>query len=146
MNTGFSTSTIYITDSDHDYGQMNCYQNDLSRDLIQQKQEYEEEIAKLKATHHEQISKLCNEIEQNSSLLYQYRLQLDFMRTSINMKEKQNQEPNLIQDLQTKNAELTTENTKLKNNLLKLGKKHKALSNEVQNARKYLLKMINNSD
>ncbi|CAF5025481.1 unnamed protein product, partial [Rotaria sp. Silwood1] len=44
--------------------------------------------------------------------------------------------------LQTKNIELTAENTKLKNELTILTTKYQKLSKEMQDAQQYVLKMI----
>ena len=115
-------------------------------DLIQQKQEYEQEVIRLQKTHDEQIFKLCNELEKSSSLLHQYKSELDSMRLSLNLKEKQlktkNNELTSYQDSQTKMTELTAENTKLKQDLTVLTTKYETLLNEMQDTRQYVLKMI----
>ncbi|UJR23003.1 hypothetical protein I4U23_026029 [Adineta vaga] len=119
----------------------------LKNDLIQQKEDYEQRIVQLQKTHEEQISKLCNELEKSSTLLHEYKLELDLMRLELNLKEKQLK--NQTNDLpcsngyfQTESLELISENTKLKKDLTTLTTKNQLLTNEMQEARQYLLKMI----
>jgi hypothetical protein len=126
------------------------HDNDRSRDLIEQRDEYKQEITRLKKTHDEQIYKLCKELEKSSLLIHQFKLELDSMRVSFNLKEKQlknkNNESFSNQDLQTKNIQLITENTKLKKELSLLTTKYQTLFNEMQDAREYVLKMIASLD
>jgi hypothetical protein len=109
-----------------------------------------EEITRLKKIHGEQIFKLCNELERSSTLLHKYKLEVDTMRIMHNVKEKQienrKHESLSDQDLQTKNIELFNENTKLKQDLSLLTTKHQTLVNEMQDARQYLMKIIENLD
>ncbi|CAF3417730.1 unnamed protein product [Rotaria sp. Silwood1] len=145
-NSKVSSSTMRIAKSEQGHDTINRFKRDFSHVLIRQKEEYEQAVVQLKKTHNEQICKLCNEIEKSSSLLHQYKLELDSMRTSFNIQEKQiinkNNESFSIQDLQTKNIELTAENTKLKNELTILTTKYQKLSIEMQDAQQYVLKMI----
>ncbi|CAF3250186.1 unnamed protein product, partial [Rotaria sp. Silwood2] len=78
-----SSGTVHIVKSESGRDNNSRYKSDYLRDLIKQKKEYEQEIARLKKAHNEQISKLCTELEKSSSLSYQYKLELDSMRTSI---------------------------------------------------------------
>ncbi|CAF2958192.1 unnamed protein product [Rotaria sp. Silwood2] len=141
-----SSDTVHIVKSESGRDNNSRYKSNYLRDLIKQKKEYEQEIARLKKAHNEQISKLCTELEKSSSLSYQYKLELDSMRTSINIKEKQmknkNNESSSIQDLKRKNVELSAENTKLKTELSILTTKYQKLSNDMQDAQQYVLKMI----
>ncbi len=114
---------------------------DSSRELVEQKEEYEQEINRLQKSHDEQIYKLCHELEKSSLLIHQFKLELDSMRLSLNQKEKQLKQSS-IQDLENKNIELITENLKLKNQLTELTSKYNILFNEMQDARQYLLDMI----
>jgi len=113
--------------------------------LNEQKEKYEQEINQLQKVHDEQIHKLCSELEKSSLLIHKYKLELDSMRLSVNLKEKQlkikNKESS-IQDLQRKNIELISENNKLKNELTVITTKHQILFNEMQDARQYVLNMI----
>jgi hypothetical protein len=118
---------------------------DSSRELVEQKEEYEQKINRLQKNHDEQIYKLCYELEKSSLLIHQFKLELDSMRLKLNEKEKQLIQSS-IQDLENKNIELTTENTKLKIQLTELTSKYQILFNEMQDARQYLLSMINKLD
>lgn len=102
--------------------------------------EKQQEIVRLKKIHEGQIYKFCSELEKSSLLIHQYKLECDTMRLSLNLKTKNNQ------DLQTKNTELSAENVKLKNNLLMLISKYRTSYKEIQDARQYILKMIENLD
>jgi ABC-type phosphate transport system auxiliary subunit len=118
-------------------------------DLIKRNQEYEQEIIRLQKTHDQQIYKFCNELEKSSLLIHQYEIELDLMRVSLNLKEKQLKNENsesFIQDLETKNIELITENTKLKKELSILTTKYQTLFKEMEDAQQYVLKMIASLD
>jgi hypothetical protein len=142
INSIIPSNTIRTVKSEPDQDNINRLKNE----LIQRKQEYEQEIIQLQKTHEKQIYKLCNELDKSSSLLHQYTLELDSMRLSLNLKEKQlankNNELSSNQDSQTKTSELTAENAKLKEELSVLTKKYETLLNEMQDAREYVLKMI----
>ncbi|CAF2018175.1 unnamed protein product [Rotaria magnacalcarata] len=142
MNTNprLAASTIHLVKSGHGYENVNRFKNDLSKNLRKQREEYEQEIDRLKKAHNEQTNKFCNEIDRCSSLLHQYKLELGSMRTEIHIKEKQ--ESYVIQNLETKTSQLSNDNTKLKEELLILTNKYQTVSQEMQEARKYLLTMI----
>ncbi|CAF1136115.1 unnamed protein product [Rotaria magnacalcarata] len=142
MNTNprLAASTIHLVKSGHGYENVNRFKNDLSKNLRKQREEYEQEIDRLKKAHNEQTNKFCNEIDRCSSLLHQYKLELDSMRTEIHIKEKQ--ESYVIQNLETKTSQLSNDNTKLKEELSILTNKYQTVSQEMQEARKYLLTMI----
>jgi chromosome segregation ATPase len=118
---------------------------DSSRELVEQKEEYEQKMNRLQKNHDEQIYKLCYELEKSSLLIHQFKLELDSMRLKLNQKENQLTQSS-IQDLENKNIELTTENTKLKIQLTELTSKYQILFNEMQDARQYLLSMIDKLD
>ncbi|CAF1141821.1 unnamed protein product [Adineta ricciae] len=118
----------------------------LKHDLVQQKEEYERQINQLKKAHDEQICKFCTELEKSSTLLHEYKLELDAMRSELNSKEKQLKlQTNSVSSndhSQAKPVELVTENIKLKKDLAALTSKYQTLNNEIQDARQYILKMI----
>jgi chromosome segregation ATPase len=145
MNTNptVSPSTIRTIKSEPGRDNISYFKTHLS----EQKEEYKQEIARLQKTHDEQTYKLCSELEKSSSLLHQYKLELDSMRIILNKKVKtDNNDLSATQDLQTKNTELTTENTKLKKDLSLLTTKYQTLFNEMQDARQYVMKIISNLD
>ena len=114
---------------------------DSTRELTEQKEEYEQEINRLQRNHDDQIYKLCQELEKSSLIIHQFKIELDSMRISLNQKERQLKQTS-IQDLQNKNIELTADNIKLKTELTTFKDKYRILFNEMQDARQYLLNMI----
>ena len=147
MNTNPQTSsnTIHAEKIEPDCDNRSCSKKAISNALIRQKEPYEQEITRLKDTHNLQIRKLCNELENSSSMLHQYKLKLDSMRISLNIKEKQLKDTHLSnRNLQTQNTELVMENIKLKKELSRLTTEYQVLLNEVEDARRYILnKMMN---
>ena len=118
-----------------------------SGDYRHGKEEYQQEIIRLRRNHDEQIVKLCQELEKSSVLIHQMKFELDSTRVLLNQKEKQLQiqtQSVLIDDLRTKNKDLTIENTQLKNQLTNLTNEYEILFNDMQDARDYLLTVLNN--
>ena len=110
------------------------------------KEDYEQEIVRLRKSHDEQIVKLCQELEQSSVLIHQMKFELDSARVTLNQKEKQLQAQTqfaLIEDLRNQNKELTNENSKLKRLLIDVTNRYQMLFNDVQDAREYLLNLMN---
>ncbi|CAF1202137.1 unnamed protein product [Adineta steineri] len=119
--------------------------------LIEQKEEYEQQITQLTRSHNEQVSKLCHEVEESASVLHKYKIELDSMRVKLQGQEKQiaentNNELCPNRNLQIKCIKLKSENRKLKKDLSKLSIKYDKLINEMEDARQYVLEMITNLD
>lgn len=118
-----------------------------SGDYRQGKEEYQQEIIRLRRNHDEQIVKLCQELENSSVLIHQMKFELDSTRVALNQKEKQLQiqtQSSLIDDLRTKNTDLTMENIQLKKQLTNLTNEYQILFKDMQDAREYLLTLISN--
>lgn len=106
--------------------------------LQKQKEEYKQEIDRLQKAHEEQINKFCYELEKSSLSIHRYKIELDEMRLKLNLKDKD------YVNLQEKNIELFEENMKLKTQASELITKYQKLFKEMQDARQYVLKMIDN--
>lgn len=115
---------------------------ELSGDYQQGKEVYEQEIIRLRRNHDEQIVKLCQELEKSSVVIHQMKFELDSTRVLLHQKDKQIQST-LIEDLRMKNKDLTCENIQLKKQLINLKTEYEILFKDMQDAREYLLTLIN---
>ena len=108
----------------------------LARDLIVQKEKHNEEIARLRNTYDAQIEKL--------------RQELTFYRSFLNVNE--GGEPTGKKtaltplDASSKNAQLLTDNVKLKRQIDLLMTNYKLVTREIQEAREYLLARLADAD
>lgn len=117
-----------------------------SNGCLLRKEDYEQEILRIRKNHEEQIIKLCQELEKSSMLIHQMKFELDSNRIDLHQKEKQLQSQTqfvFIQDLQNQNRELTNENSKLKKQFIQLSNQYQILFKDMQDARDYLLNLMN---
>ena len=135
---GFSSPMFSVVKSEPMDEAVDDHDESLSRDLTAQKEKHDAEIARLRGTYDAQIEKL--------------RQELTFYRSFLNINEGgekaalSSSSSSSPSDAASKQAQLTSENVKLKKQIDLLMANYKIVTREIQEAREYLLALLADSD